>query len=591
MEGIKLFMWGYQRCFQISVQVEAEKLFQALDPGFEVETFLLGLVCKESPEDHPICLEPEECGFEPDDFASVRDDAKQNLAVAVAAGRNMITWQASAQSSIDRCRNDRANKSAVIKALAGKHNRANGEFFFSGFMPVANYDVGIVLRLNHRYRISHYRLPHTDESLQVPKSLVESAVNVFLQACRKSLNVPNPESVEKWDGPDTDEMLRKAGARLMEAPVLSGGGVWMLYELFNACNYIASLTYERATSIGEILIARSGHQNIQPTFTLAKPVALSEHRAVRKLLEISSAKHAILTDGSSVTGFGKFVGNYDQSKADLFKVLFMGHHKWELCHADQKLMRVTFGTPTLPLPSLNKHMFAADLERIFKGISANAVNNLFELSEEACRQRHGTVLVVTPEAAAESKRLASQATGLVPVSLTPELVKSVTAIDGAVMLDTSGVCHAIGVILDGEAVEFGNPARGARFNSSLRYYARMENRKKDCLVVVISEDGTAEWIPELRPRLSLRELKAKEDEADSILLMTQFPISRTQGLLIWFSKHRFYLPQSLCDKANRLEEKRIEALKDMRSKGTMVISSKHEPFEPHPDMSDDYLEE
>ena len=43
MEAIELFMWGYQRCFQISVENEAEKLFQVLDPGFEVETFLLGL--------------------------------------------------------------------------------------------------------------------------------------------------------------------------------------------------------------------------------------------------------------------------------------------------------------------------------------------------------------------------------------------------------------------------------------------------------------------------------------------------------------------------------------------------------------------
>ncbi|HUD46521.1 MAG TPA: hypothetical protein VMR33_06810, partial [Candidatus Baltobacteraceae bacterium] len=194
MEAIKLFMWGYQRYFQDSVQVEAEKLFRALDPSFEVETFLLGLVRNESPEDHPICLEPEECGFEPNDFASVRDDAKHNL--AVAPDRNMITWEASAQASIDRRRNDRADKSAVIKALAGKHHGANGEFFFSGFMPVANYEVGIVLRLNHRYRISHYHLPHTHEGLQVPKSLVESAVNIFLQACRKSLNTGGPHPLD-----------------------------------------------------------------------------------------------------------------------------------------------------------------------------------------------------------------------------------------------------------------------------------------------------------------------------------------------------------------------------------------------------------
>jgi hypothetical protein len=584
-EAIKLFMWGYQRCFQISAQVEAEKLFQALDPGFEVESFLLGLVRKETPADNPVCLEPEECGFEPDAFASVRDDAKHYL--AVADDRDMITMLAKVQCSIDKRRSDRADKSAVTKALSSRHNAANGEFFFSGFTPVANYDVGVVLRLNHHYHVSHYRLPqlYADERLQVPSSLVEAAVDLFLRSCRKSLNVPNPESVEEWDGPETEEMLRKAGDRLMEAPVLAGGSVWMLYELFNACNYIASLTYERATSIGEMLIARSDHPNIQSTLTLAKPVSLREHRAVRKLLEISSAGGAIVTDGSSVTGFGKFVGNYDQSEANLFKVLFIGHHKWELCHADHKLMRVSFGKPALPLPPLSQYRFAADLERIFKNISASAIKKLFDLSEEACRQRHGTVLVITPEAAVEAKRLASQATGLVPVELTPELLHSVTAIDGAVMLDTNGVCHAIGVILDGIAVDFGNPARGARFNSSVRYAAQMEARKKDCLVVVVSEDGTAEWIPELLPRLSRTELKSKEAEADSILEMTEFPISRTGRLLRWLSKHRFYLPQSLCDKANRLEEERRRALE-----GKPVVFFKYQPFEPHQGMSDDYLQ-
>jgi hypothetical protein len=303
----------------------------------------------------------------------------------------------------------------------------------------------------------------------------------------------------------TDEILARAGDRLMEAPVFAGRGIEGLYGLFKACNFISSLTYERATSIGEMLIARKDHPNIQATVTLEKPLSLRQHRAVRKLLEISSVGDAILTDGASVTGFGKFFGNYDESKADLLRVRFTGHHKWELCHSDHKLMRVSYGKPALPLPPLSQQRFTSDLERIFKGISPKAIKNLFQLSEEACKQHHGTVLVFTPEAASESKRLAKQATGLMPVVLTPELLKSVTAIDGAVMLDINGVCHAIGVILDGEAVEFGNPARGARFNSSLRYVAQMESRNKACVVIVVSEDGPAGVAPEVARRQQQRD--------------------------------------------------------------------------------------
>ncbi|MGO8742502.1 MAG: hypothetical protein ACLPYZ_17080 [Limisphaerales bacterium] len=37
-------MWGFQRHFQIALQIHAEELFKALNPEFEVETFLLGIL-------------------------------------------------------------------------------------------------------------------------------------------------------------------------------------------------------------------------------------------------------------------------------------------------------------------------------------------------------------------------------------------------------------------------------------------------------------------------------------------------------------------------------------------------------------------
>jgi len=577
-------MWGFQRHFQNSVQRKAEKLFHALDPHFEIETFLLGLVRKQSPEDHPICLEPEECSFEPEQFAEVRQDADHYW--SVDPERNLVATAESHMRSIQRRVSARAEHNAVMKALESRHGGGGGKLFFSGFMPVANYDVGVVLRLNHRQNILHYSLAkiHAYKPLRVPSSLTESAINLFLKACCKSLHVPEPELVDEWDGPVTEEMLRKAGDRLMEAPVFAGGGVDGLYCLFDACNYIAALPSERSFSNGELLIAREGHPNILRTLKLSKPIPLNKHRAIRKLLEISSAGDAILTDGNSVIGFGKRCGNYDQSQADLLEVSFTGHHQWELSHAEHKLMRVIFGQPALPLPPLNQHRFAEDIERIFTDISHESVQTLFALSEQACQQRHGTILVITPEAASEAKRLESQATGIVPVHITPELLASVTAIDGAVMLDTNGTCHAIGVILDGVAVPNGNPARGARYNSSLRYAAQMQAQEKGCLVIIVSEDGTAEWIPKLIPRLSLRELKTKESEADAILALTDFPISRTGRLLRWLSEHRFYLSLSLCEKANRLSVMFNNVLTE---KGAIFF--RYENFEPDSRMSNDYL--
>lgn len=39
-------------------------------------------------------------------------------------------------------------------------------------------------------------------------------------------------------------------------------------------------------------------------------------------------------------------------------------------------------------------------------------------------------------------------------------MKKITAIDGAVLIDPSSTCYAIGVILDGLASDKGSPARG-----------------------------------------------------------------------------------------------------------------------------------
>jgi hypothetical protein len=586
MEGIKLFMWGYQRHFQISVKLAAQSLFKALDPHFEVEVFLLGLVREDAvakPGNNPICLDPEECGFDPEVFASVRNDTEHFL--AVSPDRNLLTLDAGHQRTLDRRKVANAEHEAVLKAFADQHANT-GDLFFSGFMPVADYDVGVVLRLNHHHRTTYYELPkvYADERSQVPASLVEAAVNIFLRFCRKSLHVPHPENVAEWDGPETDAILRKAGARVMEAPIFASGGINGLYCLFDACNYISSLTYESATPAGEMFIASNDHPNIQRTLTLANPVALDKHRAIRKLLEISRAGDAILTDGDAVTGFGKLVGVYDQSKADLLAVRFIGHHKWELQHAEHKLMRVTFGRPAVPLPPLNDYSFTEDAERIFKPTKPEKIKKLFALAEAACQQRHGTVLVITPEAADEAKRLASQSTGIVPVTATPELLRSITAIDGAVLMDTEGTCHAIGVILDGEAVPVGNPGRGARYNSSLRYHANMNKLGKQCLVVVVSEDGSAEWIPELLPRQSRRELKEKESELDTVLKLEELPISRSSRLLSWLSDHRVYLSKETCDKANRVEEIRIKILTEKRA-----LFINHKKFEPHPGLTDDYF--
>ena len=53
--------------------------------------------------------------------------------------------------------------------------------------------------------------------------------------------------------------------------------------------------------------------------------------------------------------------------------------------------------------------------------------------------------------------------------MTPTVLRLVTNIDGAVLIEPSGICHAIGAILDGLATEKGDSSRGSRYNGALRY--------------------------------------------------------------------------------------------------------------------------
>ena len=150
-------------------------------------------------------------------------------------------------------------------------------------------------------------------------------------------------------------------------------------------------------------------------------------------------------------------------------------------------MRVEYGVPGLPKPRLEEHAFKETLSSVLRNCSDLNVDQVWQFVTGALGQRHGTMVVVSDGAREEALRLASQATPIQPTTLGDyEMIRKITAIDGAVLLDPSGVCHAIGVILDGLACATGTPARGARFNSAVRY---VDSTKHATVAVVISEDG------------------------------------------------------------------------------------------------------
>jgi hypothetical protein len=188
------------------------------------------------------------------------------------------------------------------------------------------------------------------------------------------------------------------------------------------------------------------------------------------------------------------------------------------------------------------------------------------------------MLVISSSAAHEAARLAHQCTRVRPFRPSPATVALVTSIDGAVLVDLDGLCHAIGVILDGVASPRCTPARGARFNSAVRYaYGR-----DDCMVVVKSEDGMVDLLPALRPQIRHADLESNLAALRRLAAAEFVECKEYHAVLEWFERHRFYLKEAHCRELNLLKPA-VEDLLD-----PSVTRLIFPDFTPDPEMNDSY---
>jgi hypothetical protein len=114
------------------------------------------------------------------------------------------------------------------------------------------------------------------------------------------------------------------------------------------------------------------------------------------------------------------------------------------------------------------------------------------------------MLVVHRDAAIEALRLVPQALIIELAVLSGSALRAMTNIDGAVLVSPDARCHAVGVILDGHATGTGDVSRGARFNSAVRY---RKGAGDDCLVIIVSEDGMINLLPDLNRRVQRSEIE------------------------------------------------------------------------------------
>ncbi|MGE3853082.1 MAG: hypothetical protein AB7K09_15165 [Planctomycetota bacterium] len=576
---IDQFMWGFQSHFRIGAEVRAESLFAALDPALDPVVLLVGRLGTDRDDRHQLCVDPEDGDILVDALAVLEGH------VQAALEDDPESRMLQSHPRAERYRQDRVAGNGFAQGVARTLNEARPDRQFFACFPqrVGDYLVTVVLHVDRVAYDRHFTLAHAEylHRFNVATSLVDAAVTGFLADCSGALRDPDAGEVRFPDRPVQDA-LRDAGRALMNNPGHRLGKIAGNPQLFDAACEVAALRYEGAEGHGQMLITGEDRAGVDVALSFQDVVPMRRRRAVRKILEMASEDLSALGTPQGIYGLGRIDDNYNRSAENVFAIVFLGRNAWELRHADRPLMRVQDGVPTLPRAPVSRASFEFAVERVFGKENDADVDQLWEAMTAAREQRHGTLYVVSSGAVTEAQRLAGQCTAVEPVPLTRDLVKSITAIDGAVLVDPRGVCHAIGAILDGMAVTGGDSGRGSRYNSALRYLetARSEFNHQT-LVLVVSEDGMVDLLPTLRPPMCRSEMEtrvetlrrlASQDQPSRNLFM------RTEG---WLRSHGFYLDSSTCDKVNRLIDQIETALREKDEGATRIIRA---PLAPHPDF-------
>ena len=328
------------------------------------------------------------------------------------------------------------------------------------------------------------------------KSLLDIIIRTtieYINECVGSLIIQEDITEKSYS-----DLLKISGQRLIQN-ILQNEHLVNPFEKFNK---ISSLSYEKSFSDGKILLlnppaaeALAAQHILKPLVQFENKIPLSSTRHIRKILELSNSEVYLLSDGEYLYSTVGFTQLHDNS-ISIFTIEFNNYSSWQLNHNNNKLMQVTHEEVYIPKPKISYFTFSAEVKKVFPEIESKKVLNLYRLTLEALKQIKGTILVVSKNARSESYRLRNQGFCIEALPLTPSIVRSITSIDGAVLMDLDGSCHGIGVILDGIATDKGDPSRGARYNSAIRYVETITKTPEysNCFAIVISEDGDVDMI-------------------------------------------------------------------------------------------------
>ena len=487
-------MGQWQHIFQDAVKDLTNRVFGILELSIASNIFIIGIPCNEQ-NIAGIYLQPADCDFVANQFQQVFALAKYNFDNDPEQFFFMDT------ADLNQAHKESLYPKALRKAVYSilhQHDLKRQQISFCSFPIKKNkHWIITVIQLHQHDFDSQYRLSKAEHEIhpmrryRIDRCFLEAVIYRILAESELELQKPLPgDTFALINSKRTVEDAASSLLRSIEVHVNN----WNQVDLLSFANAIAAERYEGAVSKGRLIICKTNHGDISAKVKLKTPISIDNYRGVRKLLEISTSEMALLCDVENVWGFGVPLNTYQPSLEDLFEIRFTEHYTWELVHAENIMLRVKYREPRLPRERFDKEQFYDRLYRFFR-VSKIAADRLVVAVEAAIEQRHGTMLAITPEAASETKRLAAQGTAIEPITICKEIISHLSSVDGAILLSPDGVVHSFGVILDGKATENGNSARGARYNSAIRYVDGEQARNVNCLALIVSEDGYVDIYP------------------------------------------------------------------------------------------------
>lgn len=235
----------------------------------------------------------------------------------------------------------------------------------------------------------------------------------------------------------------------------------------------------------------------------------AEFRRIRKLMQIAQKNLNLLLEYDKgkelykVLGICKEenvinifmeenTGQREQQSIPWAKAIIRKHMQWELRLGNQYIFSYINGN--YKISALFPHEYLEEkCLQVFGGQKGD-YNTVIDYVKTSCMQSHGTMLVIISdtEVEKEATRFTSKQYGMQNMHSAELDINSFNSIDGSIILDQKGVIYAIGVILDGSIKSKGNMARGARYNSALKYRDYLCKKRIQGMILIVSEDGTVE---------------------------------------------------------------------------------------------------